>query len=87
MSDNTNFTTLKLDDSVIAHIVKLVQLGFLQGLDVVDYFRQMDLIQEDDSLFLEPNYEQKISDEIQHLLDVAETRARETTVNLENNEA
>lgn len=64
-------TTLKLDDSVIAHIVKLIQLGFLQGLDVVDYFRQITLVEEDSQLFLDADYDEKISSEIQHLLDVA----------------
>lgn len=69
-------TTLKLDDSVIAHIVKLIQLGFLQGLDVVDYFRQITLIVEDNQLFLDPEYDEKISSEIQHLLDVAASQQK-----------
>lgn len=67
-------TKLKLDDSVIAHIVKLVQLGFLQGLDVVDYFRQIELVADEtegeiNSLFLSKEYSEKHEKEIQQLLD------------------
>jgi len=67
-------TKLKLDDSVIAHIVKLVQLGFLQGLDVVDYFRRIELVAEEtegntSSLFLSKEYSEKHEKEIQQLLD------------------
>lgn len=71
-------TTLKLDDSVIAHIVKLVQLGFLQGLDVVDYFRQITLVEEDNQLFLDSSYESKIENEIQKLLEAIEQQDTET---------
>jgi hypothetical protein len=65
---------LKLDDSVIAHIVKLVQLGFLQGLDVVDYFRQIELVSDElddksQALFLSKEYLEKHEKEIQQLLD------------------
>lgn len=43
---------LKLHDSAISHIVKLIQMGLLQGLDVVDYFRQIELIEGDDGNLL-----------------------------------
>lgn len=33
----------KLDDSVLAQIVRLIQLGFLTGTDVVDHMRQLKL--------------------------------------------
>lgn len=82
MTNKTETTTFKLDDSVIAHIVKLIQLGFLQGLDVVDYFRQIVLIEENSQLHLEANYANKIQEEIDHLLAVAETQSsNEESVN------
>jgi hypothetical protein len=37
----------KLDDSSIAHIVKLIQLGFITGTDVVDHFRMIELVSDD----------------------------------------
>lgn len=34
---------MKLADSTIAQIVKLVQLGMLTGTDIVDHFRMLEL--------------------------------------------
>jgi hypothetical protein len=64
---------MKLNDSVIAHIVKLVQLGLLQGLDVVDYFRQirLDIIETNNELILNDDYLERHEKEINDLLEQA----------------
>tara|TARA_R110002153_G_scaffold76640_2_gene197371 strand:+ start:59 stop:295 length:237 start_codon:yes stop_codon:yes gene_type:complete len=64
---------VKLNDSVIAHIVKLVQLGLLQGLDVVDYFRQirLDIIESNNELILNDDYLDRHEKEINTLLETA----------------
>ena len=80
---------IKLDDSVIAHIVRLVQLGFLQGLDVVDYFRQIELTLEDSEtnsniLYLNKEYLVRHEQEIQHLLNTLKVDEAEMSNNTSN---
>lgn len=75
---------MKLNDSVIAHIVKLIQLGFLQGLDVVDYFRQIRLQNEDGELFLDPTYAERHEKEVQALLERVESHDAEETQSSED---
>ena len=52
MSDKT----LKLHDSTIAQIVKLIQLGILTGTDVSDQLRTLECIEEDGKLVPNPEY-------------------------------
>tara|TARA_R110001592_G_scaffold17829_9_gene74634 strand:+ start:6466 stop:6735 length:270 start_codon:yes stop_codon:yes gene_type:complete len=70
---------VKLNDSVIAHIVKLVQLGLLQGLDVVDYFRQirLDIIESNNELILNDDYLDRHEKEINNLLQQASSENQE----------
>jgi len=67
-------TKLKLNDAVIAHIVKLIQLGLLQGLDVVDYFRQIELVIEEGESFLklDEEYLERHELEISEMLEKIE---------------
>ena len=70
---------VKLNDSVIAHIVKLVQLGLLQGLDVVDHFRQirLDIIETNNELILNDDYLDRHEKEINNLLQQASSENQE----------
>lgn len=70
---------VKLNDSVIAHIVKLVQLGLLQGLDVVDYFRQirLDIVESSNELILNNDYTDRHEKEINSLLQKASTETQD----------
>ncbi len=43
---------MKLNDEVIGHIAKLVQLAMLSGTDVVDHLRTIQLVEADGELFL-----------------------------------
>jgi len=61
--------TFKLDDSVIKHIVKLIQIGLIQGIDVTDYFRMVELQQFDNKLFLGGQYLERHVKEIESLLE------------------
>jgi len=67
-------TKLKLNDAVIAHIVKLIQLGLLQGLDVVDYFRQIELVVKEGETFLtlDEDYLERHELEISRMLEKIE---------------
>jgi hypothetical protein len=62
---------VKLNDSVIAHFVKLLQLGLLTGTDIVDHFRMVRLTVEEDELFLNKEYEQNQEENIDKMLQQA----------------
>ncbi len=74
MNDN-----VKLDDSVIAHFVKLLQLGLLTGTDIVDHFRMVRLTLEEEELFLNKEYMLAQEENINKML----REAAEITVNQE----
>jgi hypothetical protein len=62
---------VKLNDSVIAHFVKLLQIGILTGTDIVDHFRMVRLTLEEEELFLNKSYEDNQEKNIDRLLDEA----------------
>ena len=62
---------VKLNDSVIAHFVKLLQLGLLTGTDIVDHFRMVTLTLEDGELFLNEEYEANQEENINRMLQQA----------------
>ena len=67
---------VKLNDSVIAHFVKIIQLGLITGTDIVDHFRMVRLQLEDDELYLNKNYEEKHETNIERMLDEATTQQK-----------
>ncbi len=64
---------MRLDDSVIGHIAKLVQIAILTGTDVVDHMRMVRLSNSDDVLFLDPEYQESADDNIKKMLELAES--------------
>ena len=62
---------VKLNDSVIAHFVKLLQLGLLTGTDIVDHFRMVRLTLEEGELFLNKEYEVNQEENINKMLQQA----------------
>jgi hypothetical protein len=60
---------MKLNDEVIAHISKLVQLAIISGTDVVDHFRMIRLTPSENELFLEENYRSQIDDNIKKMVN------------------
>lgn len=74
MSDN-----VKLNDSVIAHLVKLIQVGLLTGTDIVDHFRMIRLDIEDGELFLNEEYETNHETNLQKMLDQASELQQQET--------
>lgn len=58
----------KLEDEVIAHIAKLVQLAILTGTDVVDHMRLMTLTAEGEKLGLESTYSKTAEENIYRML-------------------
>ena len=64
-------SNVKLNDSVIAHFVKLLQIGLLTGTDIVDHFRMVRLSMEDGELFLNKDYELNQEENIAKMLQQA----------------
>lgn len=64
---------MRLDDSVIAHVAKLIQLAILTGTDIVDHMRMIRLTEDSDALFLDSEYEENSTQNIQAMLEQIET--------------
>ena len=60
---------MKLDDSVIAHVAKLIQLAILTGTDIVDHLRTFEVEDEDGLLKLTKNSKERIEEEIKEMAD------------------
>ena len=79
MTEETTLQKFKLDDSSIAHIVKLIQLGFITGTDIVDHFRMIQLITDDTGfLHLDPEYEANQNSNIEKMLAQASESSQAT---------
>ena len=59
---------LRLNDSVIAHLAKLLQLSILTGTDIVDHMRQVRVVETDGELYLTEKYEAQSEHNIQRML-------------------
>jgi hypothetical protein len=59
---------MKLNDEVIAHIAKLLQIAILTGTDIVDNLRMVQLQEEDNELFLNDEYAKQSDDNIAKML-------------------
>jgi len=47
---------MKLSDHSIAQLVRVLQLAIITGTDITDNMRQMQFVEEDDYLHLDPDY-------------------------------
>ena len=63
---------MRLDDSTIAHIAKIVQIAILTGTDIVDNLRQVEFSAEDDTLFMDPDYKETFDANVQKMLNEAQ---------------
>ncbi len=60
--------TFKLTDGVVAHVVKLLQIGLLEGTDVTDHFRRVTLIaDEEGDLHLSSDYEESFNESLEKM--------------------
>ena len=74
---------MRLNDEVIAHIAKILQMAILTGTDIIDHLRMVRLTSEDDELFLDKEYESIIQENIQKMLDNALTSAKADVLDTE----
>ena len=72
---------LELDDSVIAHVAKLLQVALLTGTDIVDHMRMIRLVnhhEKPDSLVLEEEYNSVFNGSIDKMLENATQKLEES---------
>ena len=53
MSENI----LQLDDSVVGHVAKILQVALVTGTDIIDHMRMIRLSEKNSKLFLEEEYQ------------------------------
>jgi hypothetical protein len=70
---------LKLDDSSIVQIVRLIQMGMLTGTDVSDQLRTLRLTVEKDTdrLVLSQEYAKTFDENLNRLVELAESSTKE----------
>ena len=66
---------MKLNDEVIAHIAKQLQLAILTGTDIVDNLRMIRLTTENNELYLDPGYAKIAEQNEKKMLEEAEKLA------------
>ena len=60
---------MNLDDTTIAQIVKLIQMAFLTGTDIVDHLRMLLLEEgENGKLVINSEYEKAFNDSLEKML-------------------
>ena len=68
---------MKLNDSSIAHIAKLIQMALLTGTDIVDHLRMMELEDSEGSLVLGSEYAEVFDHSLQKMIENAATKTAE----------
>ena len=66
---------MKLNDHVIAHIAKQLQLAILTGTDIIDNLRMIRLQEEEGQLYLDPEYVLTAEENEKKMLEQAEKLA------------
>ena len=64
---------MKLNDEVISHIAKSVQLAILTGTDIVDHLRMIELKEESGEIFLTDEFAENAESNINKMLEAAMT--------------
>tara|TARA_R100000734_G_C3221506_1_gene32861 strand:+ start:171 stop:392 length:222 start_codon:yes stop_codon:yes gene_type:complete len=62
---------MKLNDEVIAHVAKILQVALITGTDVVDHLRMVILKEEDGQLFLNEEYAKNHEQNIEKMINEA----------------
>ena len=63
---------MKLNDEVIAHIARQLQMAILTGTDIIDNLRMIKLKEEDGELFLHQDYVARAEENEKRMLDKAQ---------------
>jgi len=64
---------MKLNDEVIGHVAKLIQLAILSGTDVVDHLRTISLVESNGELYLTDECRNQSDSNIEKMLKEVDT--------------
>ena len=70
---------MKLNDEVIAHVAKILQLAIITGTDIVDHMRMIVLDEDEGQLYLNEDYIKNSEANIEKMI-------QEAVSNIENQE-
>jgi hypothetical protein len=76
----------KLDDTVVSHIAKLLQVALLTGTDIIDHMRMIRLSshsQDENKLVLEEQYRSIFDNSIEVMVKNADKTIKEESVTIE----
>ena len=68
---------LQLDDSVVGHVAKILQVALVTGTDIIDHMRMIRLSEKDSKLFLEEDYQKTFDVSLDTMLKNAQERQGE----------
>ena len=60
---------MKLNDEVIAHVAKILQLALITGTDIVDHLRLVTLSEDNGELFLDEEYAKNHEQNIEKMIN------------------
>lgn len=65
---------MHLDDTAIAQVVKLIQMAFLTGTDIVDHLRMLTLEEgEENKLIINQEYQKVFDESLEKMLENAKS--------------
>ena len=67
---------MKLNDEVIGHIARQLQMAILTGTDIIDNLRMIQLKEDNGQLYLDPEYIKIASENEKKMLEEAEKLAK-----------
>ena len=69
--------TLQLDDSVVGHLAKILQVALITGTDIIDHMRMVRLSDRESTLFLEEEYQKTFDNSLDVMLKNAQEQQGE----------
>ncbi len=67
----------QLDDSVVGHVAKILQVALITGTDIIDHMRMVRLSPNENKLFLEDEYQQTFDVSLDTMLKNAQDQQGE----------
>jgi len=68
----------KLEDSVVGHIAKVLQVALLTGTDIIDHMRMIRLSDSEQGLILEEEYKSAFDGSLDTMLQNAQQKTSES---------
>ena len=59
---------MKLSDSTIAHMVKLLQMAIMTGTDITDNFRMIELVESEGALNIDETYLETFNQNLERII-------------------